>query len=37
MMYDNEFVTAEEYAERRLQILDKMFMRQKYVCGEAPL
>jgi hypothetical protein len=29
MMYDNEFVTAEEYAERRLQILDKMFMRQK--------
>jgi len=28
-LYDNAFITAEEYADRRLQILDKMFMRQK--------
>jgi len=28
-LYDNGFLKPEDYAERRLQILDKMFMRQK--------
>lgn len=34
LCYDYEFINAEEYADRRLQILDKMFMRSRLIDRE---